>query len=123
MGKKKILLVDDSKTVLLVESMALKTGAYEVITAGDGEECLAKVAAEAPDLILLDLVMPRLDGFETCRRLRANPATRSVPIIIVTTRGETQNREAGYAAGCNDFVTKPVNAGELLAKIRGLVGE
>jgi len=123
MTKKKILLVDDSKTVLLMETMALKGGAYDIVTAANGEECLAKVADAAPDLILLDLVMPRMDGFETCRQLRSNPTTKDVPIVMVTTRGEQESRESGYAAGCNDYVTKPVSAGELLTKIRNLIGE
>jgi CheY-like chemotaxis protein len=123
LAKKRILLVDDSKTVLLTESLALRNGPYEIAMASNGEECLASIAAARPDLVLLDMVMPRMGGLETCQRLRRDPATQDIPVIFVTTRGEPENREAGMAAGCNDFVTKPFNSGELLARIRRLVGE
>jgi len=123
MPKKKILLVDDSKTVLFVERTALRGSPYEVVTAANGEECLAQVAADRPDLILLDLVMPVMDGFETCRKLRSNPATREIPIVIVTTRGEAENVAAGRESGCSAYLTKPINNAELLAKIRELLGD
>jgi DNA-binding response OmpR family regulator len=72
---------------------------------------------ELPDLILLDIVMPKMDGFEVCRILRGIEATRNIPIILVTTRGEGKNVEAGFASGANDYVTKPVNPRELLSKV------
>lgn len=118
MTKKKLLLVDDSSTILMMEKMILGSGSYELITASDGSEGVEKARSERPDLILLDIVMPKLDGFETCRLLRADPATRSIPIIMVTTRGEEQNVERGYEAGCNDYVTKPLDKSELVTKVR-----
>lgn len=114
---KKVLLVDDSMTSLAMESMILK-GHYELIKASDGEEAIARALAEKPDLILLDVVMPKLDGFATCARLRQHEQTRNTPIIMVTTRGEASNLERGYDAGCTDYVTKPIKAGELLSKVR-----
>jgi CheY-like chemotaxis protein len=116
--RKRILVVDDSKTALMMTSMIVNKGAYEVVTAVDGEDGVAKAQAERPDLILMDVMMPKMDGFEACRRLRADEGTRDIPIIIVSTRGEMGNVEVGYEAGCSDYVTKPVNSVELLAKIR-----
>jgi DNA-binding response OmpR family regulator len=115
---KKILLVDDSATILMMERMILTKFRYDIVTATDGEDAVVKAVAEQPDLILMDVVMPRLNGFDACRRLREIETMRSTPIIMVTTRGELNNMESGYESGCNDYVTKPINTVELLAKIR-----
>jgi CheY-like chemotaxis protein len=87
MDRKKILLVDDSSTVLLMERMILSKSDYDVVTAKDGQEGVEKALSEHPDLILMDVVMPRMDGFEACRRLREQDATKEIPVIMVTTRG------------------------------------
>jgi DNA-binding response OmpR family regulator len=116
-GRKKILLVDDSGTILMMEKMILAREPYDVVTAKDGKEAVEKATSERPDLILLDLVMPQLTGFEVLQKLRSQEATKATPIILVTTRGEAANVEAGYAGGCNDYVTKPINSTELLTKI------
>jgi DNA-binding response OmpR family regulator len=121
--KKKILLVDDSQTVLLMEKMILSKGPYAVVTAVDGEDAVRKAATEHPDLILMDVIMPKMNGFEACAKLREQDATRVTPIIMVTTRGEESNVETGYASGCNDYITKPINGPELLAKLRGFLGQ
>jgi DNA-binding response OmpR family regulator len=123
MSRKKILLVDDSSTILMVEQMILTKGQYELVTARNGEEAIAKAATELPDLILMDVVMPKMSGFEACRRIRESDGTRNTPIIMVTTRGEAQSVEAGFDSGCNDYVTKPINGTELLAKLRNLLGD
>ena len=123
MDRKKILLVDDSSTVLLLERMILSKSEYDVLTARDGVEGIEKAMAERPDLILMDVVMPRMDGFEACRKLREEEDTASIPVIMVTTRGELASVESGYAAGCNDYVTKPINGLELLAKVRSCLGQ
>lgn len=120
--RKKILLVDDSNTILMMERMILNKGPYVTVTASNGEEAVSKAAAEQPDLILMDVIMPKMDGFEACRRIRAAAATASIPIIMVTTRGEEQNIETGYQAGCTDYVTKPIDATELLTKLRSYIG-
>ena len=122
MSRKKILLVDDSNTILMMERMILTKGPYELVTASNGEEAIAKAATERPDLILMDVIMPKMDGFEACRRIRQNEGTRNTPIIMVTTRGEAQNVETGFDSGCNDYVTKPINGPELLSKLRNLLG-
>jgi CheY-like chemotaxis protein len=122
-ARKKILLVDDSSTALLLARMVLQGMAYDVVTARDGLEGLEKAIQLKPDLILLDVMMPRMDGIEACKRLRDEPSTANIPIIMVTTRGEEGIAEASYAYGCNEFVTKPVDAAELLAKVRNCLGE
>lgn len=123
MKKKKLLLVDDSNTILMMEKMILAKAPYEILTATNGEEAVAKALAEKPDLILMDVVMPKLNGFEACRRLRQEEATKSIPIIMVTTRGEEENVEKGFESGCNDYVTKPIDSIELLTKLRDHLGE
>ena len=123
MVRKKILLVDDSSTVLLMERMILSKSQYDVVTAKDGVEGVEKAVAEKPDLILMDVVMPRMDGFEACRKLREQDDTKAIPVIMVTTRGELASVETGYAAGCSEYVTKPINGLELLAKVRSCLGQ
>jgi CheY-like chemotaxis protein len=122
MPRRRILLVDDSRTVLLVERMILARGDYDVITASDGAEGVEKARAEKPDLVLMDVVMPRMDGFEACRRIRADAATRGIPVILVTTRGEAPNVEQGFASGASEYVTKPIDGVELLAKVKSCLG-
>jgi CheY-like chemotaxis protein len=122
-SRKKILVVDDSKTTLFMERMILRKTPYDIVTAMDGEEALSKAIAEQPDLILMDVVMPRMTGFEACRAIREREDTAHIPIILVTTRGEAVNVETGFASGCSDYVTKPIDGLELLAKIRNFVGD
>ncbi len=123
MNRKKILLVDDSSTVLLMERMILSKSPYDLVTATDGQQGYDKAVSERPDLILMDVVMPKMDGFEVCRRLRQTDGVREVPVIMVTTRGELSSVENGYRSGCNDYVTKPINGLELLEKVRNYLGE
>jgi DNA-binding response OmpR family regulator len=123
MNRKKILLVDDSNTILMMEKFILRNGPYEILTATNGEEGVLKAAEQMPDLILLDVIMPKMGGFEACRLLRSTRATSEIPIIMVTTRGEAANVEAGWANGCTDYVTKPINSIELLAKVRSFLGD
>lgn len=120
---KKVLLVDDSNTVLMMEKMVLKKRAYEILTASNGEEGVERAIAEHPDVILMDVIMPKMNGFEAVRRLRQEEATKNIPVIMVTTRGESANVETGFDSGCNDYITKPVDALELLAKLRDQLGE
>ncbi len=122
MKRKKILLVDDSNTILMMEKFILRNDPYELVSASNGEEAVLKAAEHQPDLILLDVIMPKMGGFEACRLIRENELTRSIPVIMVTTRGEAANVETGWANGCTDYVTKPINAVELLAKVRSILG-
>ncbi|MCC6525364.1 MAG: response regulator [Polyangiaceae bacterium] len=123
MAGKKVLLVDDSETALHMGRLILGRGGYQLVLARNGAEAVTKALAERPDLILMDVVMPELNGFEAVARLRAEDATRDTPIIMVTTRGEEDNVRRGFEAGCNDYVTKPINTVELLSKIRSFLAE
>jgi CheY-like chemotaxis protein len=120
-GRKKILIVDDSVTSISLVKAVLKQLPFDVITAHDGAKALEIAAAEAPDMVLMDVEMPLLNGFEACRRLRqsANP---NIPIILVTSRAELSFVRKGFEAGCNGYLTKPVNAEDLLAKVRNYLG-
>jgi len=122
MARKKILAVDDSQTILLVEQAILGTR-FDVITAASGEESLGRASLERPDLVLMDLEMPGIDGFETCRRLRAQPATRATPIILVTSHSEADSLEGAFVHGCTDYVIKPIDEDELLLKVRSYLDE
>jgi DNA-binding response OmpR family regulator len=122
MKQKTILLVDDSNTILMMERFILAKGGYQIITASNGEEGVTKALQARPDLILMDVVMPKMNGFEACHRLRQHEETKRTPIIMVTTRGEAANVEAGWSNGCTDYVTKPINAVELLTKVKNFLG-
>src|SRR5690349_14635634 len=99
-GRKKILLIDDSDITLGVEQMILRRS-YDIVVAKDGEEGISKARTERPDLILCDVVMPSIDGFETCRRLRADPVTEAVPIILVTSQSGEGMMVNGFESGCS----------------------
>jgi DNA-binding response OmpR family regulator len=114
----KILVVDDeAKKVKLMEALLVPRG-YTVVKAYNGEEALQQVQWQRPDLILLDVMMPVMDGFEVCRRLKDNAETCLIPVVIMTALGQVQDRIKGIEAGADDFLTKPINRDELLARIR-----
>lgn len=114
----KVLVVDDeAKNVKLLEALLLPRG-YEIVQASNGAEALQKVHEEQPDLILLDVMMPVMDGFEACKILKDNADTRLIPVIIMTALGQVEDRIKGIEAGADDFLTKPVHRDELLARIR-----
>jgi CheY-like chemotaxis protein len=119
---KTILLVDDSSTALMLEKVMLSAPGYKLLTARDGREAVAGATDARPDLILMDVQMPHMTGIEACRALRAHEATMAIPVILVTTCGDAASVEAGFASGCNDYVTKPINGPELLGKIRDHLG-
>src|ERR1051326_5255604 len=120
--RKKVLLVDDSKTILLMERMILGGGAYELSTALDGEEGVEKPRAELPDLTLMAVVMPPMNGFEACRCIRSGAATAAIPVIMVTTPGEIESVAAGYESGRAGSLVNPLDAQELLAKVQSYLG-
>jgi two-component system cell cycle response regulator len=119
---KTILCADDSMTALTMHQMILKSHGYRVVTAQDGLEAVNKAGTEHPDLILMDVVMPRMTGFEAVKALRSDEATKGIPVIMVTTRAEPKVIETCFQAGCNDYVNKPVDGAVLLSKVRALVG-
>jgi len=121
-GREASILVvdDDERNVRLVESM-LKPNGYRILHAYDGQEALRRVEADAPDLMVLDVMMPDLSGFELCGMLRARHATRLLPILMVTALHAMEDKVKGLELGADDFLTKPINRSELLAKVRSLL--
>ena len=121
MSSKRILIVDDSASSILWARTILAHARYEVHTASSGREGLEAAVAERPDLILLDAAMPGMDGFETCRALRAHEATATIPIVMVLTRNSASALAESRRSGGSDSVTKPIDKEELLAKVRRLL--
>ena len=117
----KILVVDDTprNVKFLVDLLGVK--GYSVVTAASGAEALKQVSAEQPDLVLLDVVMPDITGYEVCRQIRANQATAILPVVMVTALDPAEERIKGLDAGADDFLTKPINQAELLARVRSLL--
>lgn len=120
-AKKKILFIEDEPDQIMMISLRLKKNGFEVITSMDGEEGLKKAAAEKPDLILLDVIMPGMDGFEVARRLRKDPVTKHIPIISTTAAGIDDVERQCLEAGANDCVRKPYDSTDLLTKINRLI--
>jgi DNA-binding response OmpR family regulator len=116
--KKRILIVDDSPTALVWQLLLLQGENYDTLTATDGAEGVRIAMLEQPDLILLDVTMPSMDGFAACRALRASPKTKDIPVLMVTTNGDMVSTLAGFEAGCNEYITKPLERAEYLTKIR-----
>lgn len=117
----RILVVDDIRTNIKVLEAKLTSEYYEVIAASNGPEALEAAVHQKPDLILLDVMMPGMDGFEVCRRLKANPDTAHVPVIMVTALGDPEDRVQGLSAGADDFLTKPVDDTAMFARVRSLL--
>ncbi|CAG0959590.1 Alkaline phosphatase synthesis transcriptional regulatory protein PhoP [Methanosarcinales archaeon] len=116
----KILVVDDEKCIVNTLKMSLEFDNYKVIEAYTGDGAIRKVHGEAPDLILLDIMLPDMTGYEICNKLRKDPLTRSIPIIMLTGMGET-GRIAGLELGADEYITKPFDLNELKAKIRAVL--
>ncbi len=117
----KILIVDDEPAALKVLGMALHREGYEVLGAQSGQEALQKAIAEQPDLIILDVMMPDMDGFEACRQIRSTPEIGHIPIILLTALSKVEDKVAGFEAGADDYVSKPVSLKELSARVRVLL--
>src|SRR5262245_15999211 len=117
----RILIVDDLSENREILVDLLGEEGYILETAQDGQECVEKALAQPPDLILMDVTMPRLTGFEACRRLKADERTHLVPIVLITGLVAREDRIEGIAAGCDDFLTKPVDHEQLMARTRNLL--
>ena len=118
-----ILIVDDSPTELHVMQQMLERHGYETVLAEDGEEGLRLAAERRPDLILMDVVMPGLNGFQATRELSRNPATSAIPVVMVTTKGETTDRIWGMRQGAVEYIVKPVGQKDLVAKINSVMAD
>jgi len=117
----RILVVDDIKANVKLLEAKLKAEYYDVLTAADGEEALAMIQEASPDIVLLDVMMPGMDGFEVCRRIRGDKKTAHIPVVMVTALDQTEDRVTGLEAGADDFLTKPVNDTALYARVKSLV--
>src|SRR5713101_3161946 len=117
----RILIVDDNPTNVKVLQTRLLAEGYEVVTAADGEEGLSAAKKQTPDLMLLDIMMPKLDGIEVCRRLRADPDFPFTPIILVTAMADSKDVVAGLEAGGDEYLTKPVDHAALAARVRSML--
>jgi len=118
----KILLVEDNEMNRDMLSRRLQRRGYEVLTAVDGESGLALTRSDTPALVLMDMSLPGIDGWEATRRLKADPATRAIPVIALTAHAMAGDREQALAAGCDDFDIKPIDLDRLLGKIEALLG-
>ncbi|MGB7531914.1 MAG: response regulator [Halobacteriota archaeon] len=117
----KILIVDDELDTLLPLKRALEMENFNVVEAQDGVEALEEVRSEIPDLVLLDLMLPRINGFEVCQQLKQDEATSYIPIIMLTAKGETSDKIEGIEIGADDYVTKPFNLDELKARVKAVL--
>lgn len=113
-----ILIVDDSPTEVLLMDHILKKAGFGTLTAGSGEESLAMVHQYRPDLVLMDVVMPGLNGFQATRKLSRDPETKDIPVVIVTSKGQDTDRLWGMRQGARDYLIKPITEGALLSTIR-----
>lgn len=121
MAHEKILVIEDEADILEVIEYNLTREGYKVLTSKDGEQGLAKVLGENPDLVLLDLMLPGLDGIEICKRLKQDPVSRGTPIIIVTAKGEESDIVLGLGVGADDYIIKPFSPKELIARVKAVL--
>ncbi len=121
MKHEKIVIIEDESDILEVIAYNLKREGYEVLTSTDGEDGLAQIEQEAPDLVVLDLMLPTIDGIEICTKLKTDPITRSIPVIMVTAKGEESDIVLGLSVGADDYVTKPFSPKELVARVKAVL--
>ena len=117
-----VLIVDDEPNIVISLEYLLRRAGYEVLVARDGEQALETIARAPPDLVLLDVMLPRLDGFQVCQKLRENPAWAGVRVLMLTAKGREAEVSKGLALGADAYITKPFSTRDLLARVRALLG-
>lgn len=117
----KILVIEDDPIALRFARYTLSQAGYQVITAPNGLEGLRKAQTENPDLIILDVMLPGMDGFEICHRLRAEPGTARIPVLMLTAKAQDADRQTGLKVGANDYLTKPALPSEIVSRVRALL--
>jgi DNA-binding response OmpR family regulator len=120
---KKILIADDEPNIVVSLEFLMKQKGYDVKTVGNGEDALRSIAEFAPDLVLLDVMMPRLSGYEVCQKMRENPAWAGIRIVMLSAKGRDIEVSKGMAVGADAYVTKPFSTSDLMAQVRALLGE
>ncbi len=120
--KRSVLVVDDEPNIVLSLEFLLRQAGYEVRVARSGEEAVTAIAARAPDLIVLDVMMPTLDGYHVCETIRADPKLRSVRILMLTAKSRDVEREKALALGADDYITKPFSTRELVERVKTILG-
>ena len=123
MSKGKILVVDDEIYIVHILDFSLGMEGYEVITALDGEQALEKVKSEKPDLIVLDIMMPKLDGYEVCKNIKSSAGTQHIPVILLSAKGRNVDQKLGFDVGADDYITKPFSPRKLVERINQLLGQ
>ncbi len=118
----KILVVDDEVYILHILDFSLGAEGFEVITANNGELAIEKAKQEKPDLIVLDIMMPVLDGYETCRRLKRASETKTIPVVLLTAKGRDVDKRLGYEVGAVDYIVKPFSPNRLIERIQEILG-
>ena len=121
-SKGRILVVDDEVYIVHILDFSLGMEGYEVVTALDGEQALERVAQQKPDLIVLDIMMPKLDGYETCKVLKSREETRDIPIILLSAKGRNVDQKTGFEVGADDYITKPFSPRKLVERINAILG-
>ena len=119
---KKVLIADDEPHMLRVAELSLRKGGFEILLARDGRQAVETALSEKPDLVILDVMMPEVDGFEALRQLKSMPETANIPVIILTARGQIAARQEAVSAGAAFYVTKPFSPTQLLAEARRAMG-
>ena len=123
MAKGKILVVDDEIYIVHILDFSLGMEGYQVLTALDGEQALEKARTEHPDLIVLDIMMPKLDGYETCKMLKADAGTKDIPVILLSAKGRNVDQKVGFEVGADDYITKPFSPRKLVERINAVLGQ
>ncbi len=121
--KKKLLLVEDDPSAVRITTYALEQAGYEVLAALNGQEALRKAQGEKPDLIILDVMLPGVDGFQVCRHLRADPQTAQIPILMLSAKAQQADVDTGLKVGADDYLTKPVDLSEVLSRVESLLAQ
>jgi two-component system alkaline phosphatase synthesis response regulator PhoP len=120
-NKGKILVVDDEVNITQILEFSIGAEGYEVISAQNGEEAIDKARREQPDLIILDIMMPIIDGYEACRILKSNPLTKNIPVVLLTAKGRDIDKRLGYEVGATDYIIKPFSPNKLIDRIHELL--
>ena len=123
MSKGRVLVVDDEIYIVHILDFSLGMEGYEVVTALDGEAALEKIRTEKPDLIVLDIMMPKLDGYEVCKSIKSNAATQHIPVILLSAKGRNVDQKMGFDVGADDYITKPFSPRKLVERINQLLGQ